>query len=103
MEQKSNKSYPINSDNDKEIIKRILSEKESDALVKDKLYRILYEASSTDDVNMDTDLIDECVKTIDLIEGTEEHNFEEKMKNMRNNTEQKYKKWLLAVYIYSSD
>lgn len=52
---------------------------------------------------MDTDLIDECVKTIDLIEGTEEHNFEEKMKRMRNNTEQKYKKWLLAAYIYISD
>ena len=42
MKQKSNKSYLINLNNDKEIIKRILSEKESDALVKDKLYRYPY-------------------------------------------------------------
>lgn len=40
MEQKSNRSYPPDTSSDKEIIKKILSEKESDTIVKDKMYRI---------------------------------------------------------------
>ncbi|MHB8073290.1 DUF4367 domain-containing protein [Desulfosporosinus fructosivorans] len=94
MEQKTNNSYPSGSD--KEIFKKILSEKESDALVKDKLYRILYEASSADELSMDTDLIDECVKAIDLIEGKEEYLFEEKVKAMRQNVDQRYKDWCIS-------
>ncbi len=93
MEQKPNTSHPPNTNSDKEIIKKILSEKESDASAKDKMYRILYEASSVDNVNMDTDLIDECVKTIDLLEGNEEHLSEEKMKEMQQNIDQKFKEW----------
>ncbi len=78
---------------DKEIIRMILSEKESDVLVKEKLYRILYEASAVDEVSMDTDLIDECIKAINLIEGKEEYLSEEKMKTMRQNVDQAYKEW----------
>ncbi len=33
------------------------------------MYGILFEASSADDTIMDTDLIDECVKAIALIEA----------------------------------
>ncbi|BAE84442.1 uncharacterized protein DUF4367 [Desulfitobacterium sp. LBE] len=78
---------------DKEIIRKILSEKESDVLEKEKLYRILYEASAVDEVSMDTDLIDECIKAINLIEGKEEYLSEEKMKTMRQNVDQAYKEW----------
>lgn len=78
---------------DKEIIRKILSEKGSDVLEKEKLYRILYEASAVDKISMDTDLIDECIKAINLIEGKEEHLSEEKMKTMRQNVDQAYKKW----------
>ncbi len=91
MEQKSNKSSDTVSDI--EIIKKIVSEKENDELVKEKLYRILYEASSADEINMDTDLIDECVKAIDLIEGNEEHIPEEKIKAMRQNVDRQYREW----------
>lgn len=50
---------------------------------------------------MDTDLIDECVKTIDLIEGNEEHIPDEKIKAMRQNVDQKYKDWqsVLALLV----
>lgn len=78
---------------DKEIIKKILSEKESDTIAKDKLYRILYEASMADDINMDTDLISECVKAIDLIEGNEEHLTKERITGMRQNVNLKYNGW----------
>ncbi|EHQ90133.1 DUF4367 domain-containing protein [Desulfosporosinus youngiae] len=93
MEEKTNNSYPPDISSDKEIIKKILSEKESDAIVKDKLYRILYEASSADEISMDTDLIDECVKAIDLIEGKEEYLSEEKVQAMRRNVDRRYKNW----------
>lgn len=81
---------------DKEMIKTILSEKESDAIVKDKLYRILYEASSADAVSMDTDLIAECVKTLDLIEGKAEELSEEKVQAMRLNIDRRYEDWRLS-------
>lgn len=92
MRQGETGSSPTMS-SDKEIIKKILLEKESDAIAKDKLYRLLYEASLADDINMDTDLINECVKTIDLIEGNEEYLPEEKIKTMRQNVDRKYRDW----------
>ncbi|MDD2246577.1 MAG: DUF4367 domain-containing protein [Proteiniphilum sp.] len=94
MDQKSKKSFPPNTSSDKEIIKKILSEKESDTGVKDRMYAILYEASSADEVTMDTDLIDECVKAIDLIEGNEEHLSQEEIQTMRRKVDQRYKDWL---------
>lgn len=87
MHQRQTGSSPTIS-SDKEIIEKILLEKESDAIAKDKLYRILYEASQTDDINMDSDLINECVKTIDLIECNEEHLPEEKIRIMQRNVDQ---------------
>ena len=93
MTQKPNESIPTSISSDKEIIKNILLEKESDAVAKDRLYRILYEASLADDINMDTDLINECVKAIDLIEGNEEYLPEEKIKAMRQNVDQGYRNW----------
>ncbi len=96
MEQKTNSSYPPSINSDKEIIKNILYEKESDTIVKDKLYRILYEASLADEISMDTDLINECVKAIDLIEGKEEYLSEEKVQDMRQNVDLKYKDWCMS-------
>ncbi len=93
MTRKPNESIPTSISSDKEIIKNILLEKESDAVAKDSLYRILYEASLADDINMDTDLINECVKAIDLIEGNEEYLPEEKIKAMRQNVDQGYRNW----------
>lgn len=78
---------------DKEIIRNILSEKESDAIAKERLYRILYDASLADDINMDTDLINECVKALELLDGTEEHLSESKIQAMRQNVDQKYRDW----------
>jgi hypothetical protein len=43
---------------------------------------------------MDTDLIDECVKAIDLIEGHEGRLDQERIKAMRQKVDQKYKDWL---------
>lgn len=91
MEQKLNKAIDIT---DIEIIKKILSEKENDAFMKEKLYRVLYEASSADEADMDTDLIDECVKAIDLIEGKEQNLSEEKIKALRQGIDRKYEDWL---------
>lgn len=96
MEQKSNKAFPADKSGDIEIIKKILSEKESDTLAKNKLYKILYEASSVEDISMDTDLIDECVKTLDFMEGNEKHLSKEKMKALRQNIDQKYNDWQKA-------
>lgn len=93
MDQKSHKSSHSNTNDDKEILKKILSEKESDAVVKDKMYKILHEASSADDISMDTDLIDECIKTINLIEGNEEPLSKERVKAMRQNIDRRYKEW----------
>lgn len=90
MRQKTNEPPDIS---DKEIIKKILSEKDDDALIKEELYRMLYEASSADEESMDTDLLDECVKAINLIEGDEGHLPEEKLKAMRQNVERDYYKW----------
>lgn len=96
MEKRPKEPIPRNTNSDKEIIKEILSEKERDADVKDRMYSILYEASSADEETMDTDLIDECVKALDLIEGGEERLDQEKMRAMRHKVDQKYKDWLRA-------
>lgn len=73
IEQKiaNSQNYNFNAISHKDIIKTILLEKENDVAVKDKMYRILYKASLADEVNMDTYLIDECVKTIGLLDGDE--------------------------------
>lgn len=99
MEQKVVNSHRINTISHKNIIKRILWEKENDVAVKDKMDRILYEASLADEVNMDTDLIDECVKTIGLLEGDEQHLPEEKIQAMKKNIDRKYKDWLKTISV----
>ena len=96
MDKRSKEPIPPDTNSDKEIIRKILSEKESDADVKDKMYAILYEASSADEATMDTDLIDECVKTLDLIEGRKEYLDPEKMQAMRHKVDQRYKDLLRA-------
>ncbi|WP_347490431.1 DUF4367 domain-containing protein [Desulfoscipio sp. XC116] len=96
MDKRLTESIPSDTNSDKEIIKKILFEKERDADVKDRMCAILYEASSADEATMDTDLIDECVKAIDLIEGRKEHLDPEKMKAMRQKVDQKYENWLRA-------
>ncbi|NLN49445.1 MAG: DUF4367 domain-containing protein [Clostridiales bacterium] len=94
MENDSTGHFPTNTRNDKEIIKEIVTEKERDADASNKMYGILYEASLADEVTMDTDLIDECVKAIDLIEGREEHLDQEKITAMRQKVDKQYKDWL---------
>ena len=94
MENDSTGHFPTNAKNDKEIIKEILTEKERDADVVHKMYGLLYEASLADEVTMDSDLIDECVKAIDLIEGREEHLDHEKITAMRHKVDRQYMDWL---------
>lgn len=94
MDKKSTEPFPPPTSSDKKIIHEILAEKERDADVKDKMNGILYEASLADEATMDTDLIDECVKAIDLIEGHEGHLDQERIKAMRQKVDQKYKDWL---------
>jgi hypothetical protein len=95
MDKKSTQPpFLLNSGSDKEIIKKILAEKESDAVVRDKMYGILFEASLADDTIMDTDLIDECVKAIALIEGHEEHLSPEEINAMHQKVDQQYNDWL---------
>lgn len=99
MEPKVDKPHcPNEKDNNKNIIKEILSEKEDDAAVRDKLYRMLYEASLVDEEHMDTDLIDECVKTIGMMEGDEQHIPEEKIQAMQQNIDRRYKEWHKAQH-----
>ena len=94
MDKKSTEPFPPPASSDKKIIQEILAEKERDVNVADKMYGILYEASLADEETMDTDLIDECVKAIDLIEGHEGHLEQERIKAMRQKVDQKYKDWL---------
>jgi hypothetical protein len=94
MDKKSTEPFPPPASSDKKIIREILAEKERDADVADKMYGILYEASLADEATMDTDLIDECVKAIDLIEGHEGRLDQERIKAMRQKVDQKYKDWL---------
>lgn len=75
---KDNYSENLKANCDAEIIKHILTEKLDDTVIKEKMHRILYETSMSDDVNMDTELIDECILTLDLIDGNESDLAEEK-------------------------
>lgn len=77
---------------DARIIKSILLENEEDTAIRNKLYKLLYQASEEDECNMDTDLVRECVDTLNLIEGEEEKIPEEKIEKMRQNVEVQYKK-----------
>lgn len=82
-----------NKKSDIDIIKAILLENNNDIAIKEKLYKVLYEASQDDAENMDTDLIRECIETINLIEGDNEQLSDEKFLVMRQNIEVQYKKW----------
>lgn len=75
---------------DKEIIRKILTEEDNSTLAKERLYRLLSETSADDVDDMDTDLIEECVKAIELLEGREEHLSEEKIQAVRESIEQQY-------------
>lgn len=69
MEREDKYSENEQTRSDGEIIRHILMESTAATAVKDKMYRLLYEASMSDDKNIDTDLIDECIQTLDLIEN----------------------------------
>jgi len=89
-----NNPYTPDRRTDADIIKEILLEKESTIAAIDKMYRVLEEASLADDISMDTDLINECVKTLNLLEGNEDHLSDEKIKAMKKNIEQNHREWL---------
>ncbi len=93
MRFKLNESRPSSLKSDADIIREILLEKESDNNISDKMHRMIYEASLADDVSMDTDLIDECIETIELIEKDQEHISEEKLKVMRQKVDSSYEEW----------
>ena len=93
MDNGLSEDFPAGTRNDKEIIADILAEEERDVDVVNKMYGILYEASLADEVTMDTDLIDECVKAIDLIEGREEHLDHEKIMALRYKVDRQYEEW----------
>lgn len=78
---------------DSDIIKDILLERGCDTAERDKMYRLLYEASLSDDVNIDAALIKECVEAIELIENDEHELSKEKIKTMCQNIDHKYQKW----------
>lgn len=71
-----------------EFLEIILS-KESDADVRNKMYNTTYTALEDDDINIDTDLIDECVKTVAIIDGIEPIS-EAKIQQMRENVDKMY-------------
>jgi len=74
----------------KDIISKILSERESDKQALEKMYKILNEASEADELTMDTDLIDECIKTIEILEGNKEYVSQEKLLEMKQSVKLKY-------------
>ena len=74
----------------KDIIGKILSERESDKQALEKMYKILNEASEADELTMDTDLIDECIKTIEILEGNKEYVSQEKLLEMKQSVKLKY-------------
>jgi hypothetical protein len=83
-------SQEYSTDSDKDIIRKILSENESDAQALEKMYKLLHEASSADDLTMDTDLIDECIKTIGMLEDGQNHVPDGKLQKMRQEVKLKY-------------
>ncbi len=85
-----NNSQNFNTESHKYIISKILSERENDEQALEKIYRILNEASEADDLTMDTDLIDECIKTIEMLEGKQEYISQEKLQEMKQSVKLKY-------------
>ncbi|MBU5439409.1 DUF4367 domain-containing protein [Tissierella sp. MSJ-40] len=77
-----------------EFLEIILS-KESDADVREKIYNITYTALKDDDINIDTDLIDECVKTVAIIDGIEPIS-EAKVQQMREKVDKMYEQEVQA-------
>ncbi|WMJ85572.1 DUF4367 domain-containing protein [Anaerocolumna sp. MB42-C2] len=88
----TNKKNTSNEKSNADIIKSIYLEKDNDIATRDRLYKLLYQASEEDEFSMDTDLIKECVDTINLIEGDNEQISEEKIMITRQNIESQYKK-----------
>jgi hypothetical protein len=88
---KDNYSENLKATCDAKIIKHILTERLDNAVIKEKMYRILYEASMSDDVNMDTDLIDECIQTLDIIDGNESYLTEEEKLIFLQGLDEKYR------------
>lgn len=91
MKTEMNNSENYNTESNKDIIKRILSKEESDVKALEKMYKMLCEASAVDDLTMDTDLIDECIKIIELLGGRQEHVPQEKLQQMKQVVKLKYK------------
>ncbi|MEK4060026.1 MULTISPECIES: DUF4367 domain-containing protein [Paenibacillus] len=87
-----------NRKEDQRIFKEILQERSSDAAAKDKFYRILHEASMADAETMDTDLLKECVQTLDLLEEDTVPLSDEKAQAMQRNIENQYRTWKLAKH-----
>ncbi|WP_313165863.1 DUF4367 domain-containing protein [Sedimentibacter sp.] len=90
MKTEMNDSQNINTESHKDIISKILSEMESNDQALEKIYKILNEASEADDLTMDTDLIDECIKTIEMLEGKQECVSQEKMQEMKQSIKLRY-------------
>ncbi len=86
-----NNSENFNTKSNSDIIKKILSEKESDEQALEKMYEMLHEASAADDLTMDTDLIDECIKTIEMLEGRQDNIPQEKLQEMKQEMKLKYR------------
>lgn len=77
---------------DAEIIKSILLDNDNDIAKRDRLYKLLYQVSEENEFNMDTDLIKECVDTINLIEGEKEQISAEKIAQVCRDIETQYKR-----------
>ncbi len=56
-----NNSENFNTKSNRDIIKKILSEKEGDEQTLEKMYKMLNEASAADDLTMDTDSSSNCM------------------------------------------
>ena len=86
-----NNSEKFNTESNEDIIGKIIFDNESEEQALEKMYKMLQEASSADDLTMDTDLIDECVKTIRLLEGREDNMSPERLQEMKREIKSKYK------------
>ncbi|SHI15310.1 DUF4367 domain-containing protein [Sporanaerobacter acetigenes] len=71
---------------------KIISSEESDDNIKNRMYCITYKALEIDAINVDTDLIDECIKTVAMIDDIETVS-DKKILEMRKNVDQRYKQW----------
>ena len=69
---------------------KIISAKENKDAIRDKMYRSIYEELEKGDIDIDTDLIDECIETVKLIDDIDDIP-DEKIQEMKRKTEQRYK------------